>query len=228
MNKFIELVTSIQFLKRTISALVLAPIVIVSVLMGDEIFSVLLTIIAVLMSVEWVRVINSNTDFRLSKLARFGWMSLGFFYVMAPMTSLLYLRSLPYGAQIVLWLMLSVWATDIGAYIVGVSVGGPKIAPKISPTKSWSGLLGGVLSAILTGAAFQTYFENDPLPFVALSGLIAVISQIGDFLESGLKRRFKLKDSGNLIPGHGGILDRVDGLVTAAVFVCAWEILVRG
>ena len=103
--------------------------------------------------------------------------------------------------------------------IVGKTFGGPKLAPIISPKKTWSGLLGGVLVSMLVGLICSIMFKGSATFFIILSGILAVIEQISDLLESKFKRHFNVKDSGNLIPGHGGIMDRVDGLTLTAPIV---------
>lgn len=122
------------------------------------------------------------------------------------------------GLQAILFLFAVVWATDILAYFVGRAIGGPKLAPAISPGKTWSGALGGTIAAILAGVGVASGFAS-PLGLTALAGLtllLSIVSQMGDLFESWIKRRFGVKDSSNLIPGHGGVMDRVDGLATAA------------
>lgn len=122
------------------------------------------------------------------------------------------------GLYATLFLFAVVWATDILAYFVGRAVGGPRLAPSISPGKTWSGAVGGTVSALIAGLAVASYFGS-PLGWVALAVLIlvlSVVSQIGDLFESSIKRRFGAKDSSQLIPGHGGVMDRVDGLATAS------------
>src|SRR5579871_2840014 len=107
-----------------------------------------------------------------------------------------------------------VWATDIGAYAAGRSIGGPRLAPRLSPRKTWAGLAGGVLSAALAGGAAALLLAVPaPLLLVALSAGLAIVAQLGDLAESLAKRRFGVKDSSGLIPGHGGVLDRLDGLL---------------
>ena len=146
------------------------------------------------------------------------WIGLGAAYLALPALALIWLRGLPQlGLQIVIWLLVVVWTTDILAYLVGRNVGGPRLAPSISPGKTWSGLCGGVLAAALAGAVTAWAAGSERLLHGAgLGGLLAVVSQIGDLIESALKRRAGVKDSGTLIPGHGGVLDRLDGLVLAA------------
>jgi len=146
------------------------------------------------------------------------WIGLGAAYLALPALALIWLRGLPqFGLQIVVWLLAVVWTTDILAYLVGRKVGGPRLAPSISPGKTWSGLCGGVLAAALAGAVTAWAIGSERLLQAAgLGGVLAVVSQIGDLIESMLKRRAGVKDSGTLIPGHGGVLDRLDGLVLAA------------
>ena len=124
-----------------------------------------------------------------------------------------------------LWFILMVWSVDIGGYIIGTSLHGPKLAPKISPNKTWSGLIGGVILAIAVSFIYMYIAKNIyalPLPlreqvkFAQLGALIAFIAQIGDLIESAIKRYLRIKDSSSLIPGHGGIFDRIDGLIFAA------------
>jgi len=139
----------------------------------------------------------------------------GIFYAGLPVLALLYLRQQPDGLLLTLWTMATVWATDIGAYFAGRTIGGPRLAPAVSPSKTWAGLAGGVIAAGLLGLSLA---QNFGLPFMLAlaSGPLAVLAQIGDLVESGLKRQAGLKDSGQILPGHGGILDRVDGLVPVA------------
>ncbi|MBP2312383.1 phosphatidate cytidylyltransferase [Azospirillum soli] len=147
-----------------------------------------------------------------------GLLGLGVVYVAAGLAGLMWLRDLPdSGLALFLFAMLAVWATDIGAYAAGRSIGGPKLAPRISPKKTWAGLIGGMVSSALVGLGIAEAFDAH-LPMLALlvGALIAVVGQAGDLFESAVKRRFNVKDSGHLIPGHGGILDRIDGLLVAA------------
>ena len=121
------------------------------------------------------------------------------------------------GANVIV-LLLIVWASDIGAYVAGRAIGGPRLAPAISPGKTWSGAAGGLAAAAATGFAAAALLGNGPISWrpVAIALLIGLISQCGDLFESQLKRHFGVKDSGNIIPGHGGLLDRLDAVLTAA------------
>ncbi|MBR2299056.1 MAG: phosphatidate cytidylyltransferase [Alphaproteobacteria bacterium] len=134
----------------------------------------------------------------------------------------------PYNFYMTLWFLLMVWSMDVGAYIVGSNLKGPKLAPSISPNKTWSGLIGGILLAVAVSEVFFHILAaykliridgRTEMIFAVLAGLVAGVSQIGDLIESAIKRHLGLKDSSNLIPGHGGVFDRIDGLVFAAPLV---------
>jgi phosphatidate cytidylyltransferase len=121
------------------------------------------------------------------------------------------------GRANVLILLLVVWAGDIGAYVVGRCVGGPRMAPRISPGKTWSGAVGGLLAAVAAGLV-AAHLLNDTATWRAalVAAGLAIVAQAGDLLESYVKRRLEVKDSSHLIPGHGGLFDRLDGLLAAA------------
>ena len=158
---------------------------------------------------------------RMLKVSDARWMAGGLLYAGLPAIALIWLRVQPQGLGLVLWVLTLVWATDIFAYFAGRAIGGPRIAPRISPKKTWAGLVGGVIGAMVVGGLVADW-ANFPAPlFATLSGGLAVVAQAGDFFESWLKRRVGVKDSGTLLPGHGGIMDRVDGLVPVAVLVAA-------
>jgi phosphatidate cytidylyltransferase len=150
-----------------------------------------------------------------SRRAAMAW---GFVYIVVPAFALLVLSWAWYG--LVLWAMLVTWATDIGAYAAGRSIGGPKLAPAISPNKTWAGLAGGVVAAALVGwlAAGLDWLPLGA-PFLWLGAPMAVAAQLGDLYESWEKRRAGVKDSGSILPGHGGVLDRVDGLLPVVLLV---------
>lgn len=149
---------------------------------------------------------------------RFAWHAIGFIYIAVPCIVLLWLREIPdRGLLIVFWLLVVVWSTDIGAYAAGRTIGGPKLIAAISPNKTWAGLFGGMLSAGIAGALMAGFDTQLPVAYLAAFGaLLAVVAQAGDFTESAVKRRLGVKDSSHLIPGHGGVLDRLDGLLFAA------------
>jgi len=142
----------------------------------------------------------------------------GLLYVTWPSFALLYLREQPQGLGLALWTLAVVWSTDIGAYFAGRSIGGPKLSPAISPNKTWAGLIGGVVAALVLGYGIALVLAL-PRPLLVLGAPMAVLAQMGDLFESWLKRRAKVKDSGRILPGHGGVFDRLDGLVPVAVAI---------
>ena len=157
-----------------------------------------------------------------------GWLALGVAYVGLPCLALTAIRVGPAGGlATLLWVLALVWATDTGAYAAGRGIGGPKLAPSISPNKTWAGLIGGMLAAGLVGLVTALWLPAASISMlVLLSAALAVVEQAGDLFESSVKRHFGVKDSGNLIPGHGGVLDRVDGLlaVSLAVAGLSWAL----
>jgi phosphatidate cytidylyltransferase len=159
-----------------------------------------------------------------------GWLGAGILYVALPGLALAWLRDDPqFGLSTVLWLLVLVWAIDTAAYVAGKLIGGPKLIPRISPSKTWAGLAGGAIGAAVVGyLAARFAGQADPWPLTLLSLLLAFVEQAGDAFESGIKRHFGVKDSSGLIPGHGGILDRVDGLVAVALAVAGFALLAGG
>jgi phosphatidate cytidylyltransferase len=149
------------------------------------------------------------------------WPAFGLIYAGFPAIAMTLLRGdTGDGFAAILFLFAVVWATDIFAYFNGRALGGPKLAPRFSPNKTWSGAIGGAAAGVAAGvgiAAFMTPTGGVPVPLIAL--LLSIIAQIGDLGESWVKRRFGVKDSSRLIPGHGGVMDRVDGLVAAAALL---------
>lgn len=166
-----------------------------------------------------------------SKIAGQGsWAPAGLAYAGLSGVSLAWLRDGDQaGLLAILFLFAVVWATDIFAYFVGRSLGGPKLAPSISPGKTQSGALGGTLGGVVAGVALAAFAGLGNLPLLALVAfLLSVVSQVGDLFESWVKRRHGVKDSGNIIPGHGGVMDRVDGLVAAAFALYAIGFMLGG
>jgi phosphatidate cytidylyltransferase len=147
------------------------------------------------------------------------WSAAGVYYAGFPAIALIAIRQDPdYGFYAILYLFLVVWSADTGAFFTGRLMGGPKLAPSISPNKTWSGLIGGAIAAGCVGSLFALWLEcTSVLILTALSVALAIVSQGGDLGESFIKRAFGVKHSSGLIPGHGGVLDRLDGLVFAAI-----------
>ncbi len=139
-------------------------------------------------------------------------------YVGATVLGLIWLRDRPDGWSLVLLVFLIVWASDIGAFFVGRAIGGPRLAPRISPNKTWAGFGGALIASASAAAAWALVFGHTARPAAAigLGLLLSLVGQAGDLFESAVKRRFGVKDSGGLIPGHGGALDRIDALLVAA------------
>lgn len=158
------------------------------------------------------------------------WAVIGLLYALVPSVSLLLISDMM-GGEVVLWMMIVIWSMDTGAYFAGKNIGGPKMSPTISPNKTWSGLIGGTITAMLFGGVYAYFMKEQNIPLfesaiilLILSGLFAILSQIGDLAESAVKRKFSVKDSGAIIPGHGGVMDRVDGVlfVAPAVFTICY------
>jgi phosphatidate cytidylyltransferase len=154
----------------------------------------------------------------LAAAARRGWCAGGLAYAAVLLIAPVLLRSDPrLGFAAIIFLFVIVWFTDITAYFVGRAVGGPKLMPRVSPNKTWSGAVGGTLAAVIGGVVVAQWAGIDGLVAAAVIALLlSVISQAGDLLESAIKRRFAAKDASQLIPGHGGLMDRLDGFVAAA------------
>ncbi|MEL6582939.1 MAG: phosphatidate cytidylyltransferase [Pseudomonadota bacterium] len=151
------------------------------------------------------------------------WANIGLLYIALAMMCIDGLRTDDnYGFTAVIWLVTVVIAADVGGYFAGRVIGGPKLWPRVSPKKTWAGLLGGMALAVVVGMIFSAFTSNTFFWKVGLiSALVALVSVGGDLLESSIKRHFGVKDSSTLLPGHGGLLDRFDGLAAAAIFASA-------
>jgi phosphatidate cytidylyltransferase len=151
-------------------------------------------------------------------------LALGAVYVGLPILALLLIRKQDDGIVFTFWALALVWVCDIGAYFSGRAIGGAKLAPMISPNKTWAGLAGGVLLATMFAVALH-FLHGLPWRLTLATPVLAIVAQAGDLFESWLKRRAGVKDSGNLLPGHGGILDRLDGMVPVAPLAALLVIL---
>ncbi|CAA9481004.1 MAG: Phosphatidate cytidylyltransferase [uncultured Sphingomonadaceae bacterium] len=201
---------------RSVVGVGLVLVALATIVHGGWLFVVFVALVACVILFEWRRLTDGWG---------FGWSTAGFVYALLPALALLWLRERPeVGAQLVLWTMAVTWATDILAYFAGRAIGGPKLAPAVSPNKTWAGLLGGVLGATAVSALIVSTAGLSSR-FNLFAPLLAVAAQGGDLFESWLKRRAGAKDSGTLLPGHGGAMDRLDGLVPVA---CLSFLLVAG
>ncbi len=193
-----------------LSAGVSAPLALVCVWLGGWAFAVMLLAGFVGVVWEW----GSMCRWRLLPLG------LGLAYVGCALGSLLFLRES--SVRSVFFVLLVVWSSDIGAYVAGRIFGGRRLAPSVSPGKTWSGAAGGLAAAMVFGGLVAGFSVG----VILASALVGIASQLGDLGESALKRRYGVKDSGRLIPGHGGLLDRLDGLMAASLVAGAWLAMV--
>jgi phosphatidate cytidylyltransferase len=199
---------------RTATGLVLVAIALLAAVQGGDLFAYLVAALAVLMLFEWTRLVRGWGA---------AWYAGGFAYALLPALALLWIRERG-GLDLLLWVFIVTWSTDIGAYFTGRRFGRRKLAPSISPGKTIEGLYGGIAAAALLGGAW-VLARGLALPLLGFAPLLAVVAQAGDLFESALKRRAGVKDSGNWLPGHGGALDRLDGLVPVAVLTAAAQLL---
>lgn len=224
-----------SLLKRIVSALVLGPLVVAAVWVGGVPFYIMMIAVFAVSVREWTGL--SRRDGHMQPLLLVS----GIVYIAASCVAALWLRGHEIsGFYLLLYVFFAIWACDMGAYGAGKTIGGPKMAPSISPNKTWAGLIGGCVATIMAVTTFDLVMEGrtgegfiDHMPVylhVAIGAFLAVVGQLGDLLVSVLKRRCGLKDTGNIIPGHGGLLDRIDALLLALpVFAALIHVLeVRG
>ena len=203
--------------KRSFAAAVLVAVALLAAVRGGYFFAVLVGAAACVMLYEWRRMVRGWD---------FGWQVGGFLYALLPAISLLWIRDRAIvdghfiGLELLVWVFITTWAVDIGAYFAGRAIGGPKLAPWISPNKTWAGLVGGTVSSALLAGAW-TWMTALPVALFVLAPFFAIAAQGGDLFESWMKRKAGVKDSGSWLPGHGGALDRLDGLVVVAVLTAA-------
>jgi phosphatidate cytidylyltransferase len=223
-----------DLLLRTVSSVVLLTLALGAAYAGGMVAAIVAAFFAVVVLFEWVRLTGGRAEWAVgfavalviavlaallaAALFRGSWLPAGILYASALGIGVMAIREAPdYGFAALFFVLAVVWATDSGAFFAGRFIGGPKLSPVISPKKTWAGAIGGVVAAALAGCAAARLTQNVPLtlPLVGVALVLSVFCQAGDLYESWLKRRFGAKDSGNIIPGHGGIMDRVDGLIFA-------------
>jgi len=257
-------VDSRNLLTRIIAAAVLIPLAVAIAYAGGWLWTVLVTLAAIGLYVEWLMVVGGAADKRivvsgvialvvaglclglgrieaaLAVLAiglvavglmtpeRRNWTAAGFLYAaVAEIASVLLRLDAVKGFVALIFVLLIVWVTDSGGYFAGRGIGGPKLWPRVSPKKTWAGSIGGFVASLAVAGVFAALDLGKAGPLLMISGILSVVSQLGDLFESAVKRRFGVKDSGQIIPGHGGLLDRLDGFV-AAVAVAALFGFLRG
>ncbi|WP_169192894.1 phosphatidate cytidylyltransferase [Anaplasma platys] len=202
-----------NLLLRAISAAVGSFTFLFGLFQGGVVFYALMFLLVMVSSFEWNQITKGNRWFYLGAVVT----------IVLPYTSMMYIYMLPHGAIILMWLTLSIWSTDIAAYFVGRSYGVRKIMPTISPNKTWAGLWGGMafsaVSTLVMSMIFGLFFVPHSL-FIGM--IIALVAQCGDFTESAIKRWCGVKDSGFIFPGHGGVLDRMDGFIFTAPLVACY------
>ena len=201
-----------EVLLRTITGVLMVFVALTAEWFGGTVFAVFVAAAATLIYYEWSR---------MTQGWGLGWRLSGFVYALVPALALLWVREragqplADQGFALVLWAFIVTWSADIGAFFTGRAFGGPKLAPSISPNKTISGLVGGVIAATLLAGLWAR--ANDlSMVWLILAPLFALAAAAGDLFESWMKRKAGVKDSGNLLPGHGGILDRLDGLIPVA------------
>jgi phosphatidate cytidylyltransferase len=201
---------------RAASAVVMVALLVAALYLGGQAWLAFVALVALGAYIEWAQL---SLKLARNSAARLLWLAVGLGYIGLAAKTLVDLYPPPddQGAvdiRHLLAILVAVIAVDVGAYLSGRIIGGPKIAPSISPGKTWAGLLGAIVAATLV----VVQFAPRQWSMFALGPVIAIVAQAGDFFESWMKRRAQVKDSGRLIPGHGGLLDRVDGLL-AVCFV---------
>lgn len=201
---------------RTATGLLLIAVALVAAAVGGYPLAFFVAAVTTLMFYEWTRIVRGWGA---------GWYVSGFVYALLPALALLWIRERDaHGLDLLIWVFIVTWSTDIGAYFAGRSFGKRKLAPSISPNKTVEGLYGGIAAATLLGGVWAMAMGLG-IALLFLAPVLALAAQAGDLFESGMKRRAGVKDSGAWLPGHGGALDRLDGLVPVAVLTAAAQLL---
>jgi phosphatidate cytidylyltransferase len=205
-----------ELLVRTVTGMLLIAMALLGAVAGGTLLAVFVAAIATAMFYEWTRIVRGWGP---------AWYWSGFVYALLPALALLWIRERDaQGLNLLIWVFIVTWSTDIGAYFTGRAIGRRKLAPSISPGKTVEGLYGGIAAATLLGGTWAWAMGLGAALF-ALAPLCAIAAQGGDLFESWMKRRAGVKDSGTWLPGHGGVLDRLDGLVPVAVLTALVQLM---
>jgi len=204
-----------NFFRRVITALLLGGLSLWILVSESAYIGFFISFLTFLILIEWGMIIfKSDKPHNI----RITWLLSGALYFVLGVFGFYQLYE--YSSLLGISLLLLIWSTDIGAYFAGKIIGGPRIAPRISPNKTWSGAVGGTLSASTTALIISAYlYERFNWPMVAFLILCSILGQLGDLFESRVKRYFNIKDSGKILPGHGGLIDRLDSLLFVGVFL---------
>lgn len=210
-----KLVAHIHFLdpkhntsQRVAAALILLPIALYAILSSTNLFNFLVLLVAVLMTAEWLEITKNQKNQRY-------WKVLGLCYIIIPLYCAMRIRN--YDGEILFWMFSIIWTTDIFAFFAGRTLGGPKLLPSVSPNKTWSGLAVGAFGSMLIGSISIFMFQGGSITFFLLASFfLSLLEQVSDLCESKIKRICGVKDSGSIIPGHGGVIDRLDGMIFVA------------
>ena len=206
---------------RLASSLVLAPLALATAWFGGAVFVIFWAGAALIIGWEWIKLVAPARD-------PLPWRVAGVIYAAVVFMAPVLLRAdVNNGFVALVFLFAIVWMTDIMGYVVGRALGGPKLWPAVSPNKTRSGAIGGMAGALAAGIVIAAALSLALLPIAILSVILSMMAQAGDLFESAIKRRFGAKDTSHLIPGHGGLMDRLDGFITAAL-VAALIGIVRG
>jgi phosphatidate cytidylyltransferase len=209
-------ITDQDLKKRITSAAILIPVAIYAICFSQILFFFIAIILTIIMTAEWLEITETAQD-------KQKWKLIGLAYIAIPICCVIKIRMID--SNILLWMFAVIWTTDIFAFFSGKMFGGRKLAPAISPNKTWSGLAGGVIASMFIGLLSSVMFQGGVLFFIIISAILSLIEQAGDLFESKVKRIFGVKDSGSIIPGHGGVLDRLDGMMSVAPAVIFFIII---
>lgn len=207
---------------RTLSGVVMIAVALAAAAKGGNVFAVAVALAAVAIYYEWTRIVRGWGV---------GWNVSGFIYALLPALALLWVRERDAsGLYLLLWVFIVTWSTDIGAYFVGRAIGKRKLAPAISPGKTWEGAAGGLIGAAAYAMILSLFLAGAQATrmaaFLGAAALLVAVSIVGDLFESAAKRQAGVKDSGAILPGHGGLLDRIDS-ATAILPVAALMVLLK-